>query len=170
MSKKSKKKQEMINVLKLAVICAFTVLLVLLLRNWYLKGKALEVDTPILSGVLTHQVKANELYDYINEADTSLIYVCASNQEECRRFEKNLKTYVKSKGLEDYLIYLDLKDVSNIRNFYDELNATYGYETEIKEYPTFIFFENSSIRDVLSGREVTIKNLEKFMKGIRFIG
>lgn len=169
MGKRKDEKMELVNVLKLAFICILVIVVTLLLRNWYLKKEEIQKNTPVLANILTHQIKENELYNYINDADTALIYMGISSDDECRMVENRMKSFIQKNSLEDVIIYLDLKEVVRLDDFYDELNATYGYEPKISGYPVMIYFENDSIRNVLNSDELTIDNLEKFMKGIHLL-
>ncbi len=169
MKKKEEEGKKIANVLKLAFICILVVIITLFLRNWYLKNDEAQRSTPILLDVLTHQIKENELYNYINDANTALIYMCVSSEDKCREVEREMKPFIQKNSLEDIIIYLDLKGVSKLDDFYHELNATYGYEPEISGYPSLIYFENDAIRNVLSEDDLTIQNLEEFMKGIHLL-
>lgn len=169
MSMDSKKRKDFSNIVKLVVLCVIVILAVFLFRTWYLNSKELERNTPVLSNVLTHQIKANELYDYIHDANTAVVYMCASSDEECRGLEKEMKSLIRKNSLEDVIIYLDLQDVSDLSEFYDEMGKHYQYDLKIREYPTMIYFENVQIQEVLGGKDMDIKRIEDFLKGIQLI-
>lgn len=165
MGRDARKQIEVSSVVKLILVCVVTLGIVLFFGNWYLKGKEFEKDVPVLADVLTHQIKSNELYNYVHDADTAIVYMCASNDEKCRSLEKDLKRLIQKNAWEDHIIYLDLKDVLNISSFYEEISSHYSKEFKL-EYPTIIYFEGNSIRNVLSGKDVTKQKVEKFLKGL----
>ncbi len=170
MKKKKENNAEISNVTKLIIICALTIIAVLLLRNWYIKNQQLSREVPILENVLTHQIKSNELHNYVNDTSSAVIYICASNNDTCRELESEMKPFIKKNSLEDTIIYLDLKEVSNVSSFYQELNNTYSYTPSISEYPTILYFENATLKNALNSKEMNIKKIEEFLKGLQLIG
>ncbi len=169
MSKKAQEKIEKGNVIKLLLICIAVIILVLLLRRWYLKNQELERQIPVLSGVITHQINPNELFNYINDADTAVVYMCASDEDVCRNLEKEMKTFITKNSLEDTIIYLDVKEVDNISEFYKELNSTYDHSTKIGDYPTFMYFQDAALKEVLTGKRMNVQKIEDFLKEIEIL-
>lgn len=168
---KKKKNDENIisNYIKVILIFLAVIVLVLFLRSLYLNNKQLNLNTPVLDEVVTHQIKSNELYNFINDNDTSLIYMCVANDENCRNLEKDIKKLISKYSLEDVIVYLNLSDNTNIFEFYNDLIDRYSYDKELKEYPTFLFFENGKISKSLSGKDINKDDVNKFLKEINFI-
>lgn len=162
----SKKMEEfkLSNVFKLVFICAVTMLAVFVLRGWYLKAIELEQNTPILLDVLTHQIKSNELYNYVRDADTTVVYMCSSVDKSCRDFEKSFKVLIQKKSLEEDIVYLDLKDVSDVSKFFSDVFSNYAYDSHINQYPVMIYFKDATIFKVLGGSDVTLRKVEEFLK------
>lgn len=169
MKKKKINKKEISNYVKVLLIFLVVIVLVLFLRKWYLNNQDLKLNNPVLQGVVTHQIKSKEIYNFINDNDTSLIYMCVANDDNCRRLEESMKELISKNSLEDVIVYLNLSDNTDISEFYSELVSKYNYSSELKEYPTFLYFENSKINKSLSGKEITVKDVEKFLKEISLI-
>lgn len=169
MGKDSKTLIKTSNVFKFVFICIVTIIAVLLFRNWYLKGKESFKNVPVLETVLTHQIKPNELYNYVHDANTATVYMCVSSDEICRNLEKDMKNLIQKNGWEDSIIYLDLKDVPSISEFYENLYSHYQYEPKIGEYPTIIYFENATIHRILSGKDITVQQVKEFLKELPLV-
>lgn len=169
MKKKKNINKEISNYVKVCFVFLAVIVLVLFLRKWYLNSQELELNTPVLEGFVTHQIKSNEIYNFINDNDTALIYMCVVNDENCRKLEKGMKKLISKNSLEDIIVYLNLSDNTNISKFYSELVNKYDYNSELKEYPTFLYFENSKINKSLSGKDITVKDVESFLKEISLI-
>lgn len=169
MKKKKDINKEISNYVKVCFVFLAVIVLVLFLRKWYLNSQELELNTPVLEDVVTHQIKSNEIYNFINDNDTALIYMCVANDENCRKLEKGMKKLISKNSLEDIIVYLNLSDNTNVSKFYSELVNKYDYNSELKEYPTFLYFENSKINKSLSGKDITVKDVESFLKEISLI-
>lgn len=169
MKKKKDINKEISNYVKVCFVFLAVIVLVLFLRKWYLNSQKLELNTPVLEGVVTHQIKSNEIYNFINDNDTALIYMCVANDENCRKLENGMKKLISKNSLEDIIVYLNLSDNTNVSKFYSELFNKYDYNSELKEYPTFLYFENNKINKSLSGKDITVKDVESFLKEISLI-
>jgi len=169
MKKKNDSKKIISNYVKVFFVFLAVIVLVLFLRKWYLNSQELEMNTPVLEGVVTHQIKSNEIYNFINDNDTALIYMCVANDNNCRNLEKDMKKLISNNSLEDVIVYLNLSDNTDISKFYSELVNNYNYDKELKEYPTFLYFENSKINKSLSGKDISVNDVENFLKEISLI-
>jgi len=164
-----KNKKIISNYIKLALIFIGIIVAVLVFRKWYLNIEELKRNTPVLEGVVTHQINSNEIYNYINDNDTALIYMCVSNDDECRNFENNIKILIIDNSLEDAIIYLDLSDNKDTSKFYTEFANKYQYDKNLLEHPTFLYFENSNISNALSGEELSVDDVKSFLKDISLL-
>lgn len=169
MEKKKESKNMAFNYLKIFLVFLAVIVLVLFLRKWYLNNQKLKLNTPVLDNVVTHQIKSNEIYNFINDNDTALVYMCVANDDNCRNLELDMKRFISKYSLEDAIVYLNLSDNNDISKFYSELVDKYDYNKELKEYPTFLYFENSKISKSLSGKDISISDVESFFKGIGLI-
>jgi len=169
MKKKNDSKKIISNYVKVFFVFLAVIVLVLFLRRWYLNSQELKMNTPVLEGVVTHQIKSNEIYNFINDNDTALVYMCVANDIVCRDLEKSMKKLITNNSLEDVIIYLNLSSDDNILEFYQDLVDRYDYKEELKEYPTFLYFENSKINKSLSGKDIRVSDVEDFFREINFI-
>lgn len=154
---------------KLALIFISVILIVLLFRKWYLNNQEIENNIPVLENVLIHKIKANEIDSFINDNDTAIIYMCVSNNQNCRNFEKDIKSLITKKSLGDVIVYLDLNSAININEFLNNLETKYKANVSLKEYPTVLYFENATIKENISGLDLTKKDFENFLKEIDII-
>ena len=169
MKKKKELNKEISNYVKVFFVFLAVIVLVLFLRKWYLNSQELESNIPVLDGVVTHQIKSNEIYNFVLDNDTSLIYMCVANDSGCRKLEKSMKKVIRSNSLEDVIVYLNLSDSTNVSSFYKELVDKYEYDGKLMEYPTFLYFEDGKISKSLSGKNVSINEVKKFLKEISLI-
>lgn len=169
MSKKGLNKKEVSNMLKLALICIGFIILILLCRRWYLNHLTIENNIPVLNDVVTHQIKANEFYNFVNDNDTAIIYMCVSSDENCRNLETDLKSLIQKNSLEDIIVYLDLNSADDIDKFLEDIKKEYEYTDDINEYPTALYFENGVIKNAITGKNITKADIENFLKEIDVI-
>ena len=162
-----KKKVPASNWVKLILIFGAVIALALFIRRWYINSNNLEMQIPVVSDVLTSEVKLAEIYNYINENDPALIYFESSSDSDCRKLEKNLIPFFRDNSLEDVVVYINL-DGEDVEKFFNELQQFYGYNGEIESVPTFIYFEEAKIDKVLTGK-VNKSKVEKFFKEIGLI-
>jgi len=162
-----KKKVPVSNWVKLVLIFVLVIGFALFIRRWYINSNNLEMQIPVVSDVLTSEVRLAEIYDYINENDPALIYFESSSDSDCRKLEKNLIPFFKDNSLEDVVVYINL-DGEDIETFFKEFTEFYGYRGEIESVPTFIYFEEAKVDNVLTGK-VNKSKVEKFFKEIGLI-
>lgn len=155
------------NWVKLLFIFLFVIGVCLFVRRWYINSTNLEMQIPVISEVLTNEIKLAEIYDYINENDPAIIYFESSSDSDSRKLEKNLIPFFEEKSLEDIVVYINL-DGEDVDEFFDSLKKVYGYKGDISSVPTFIYFEEGKIDTVLTGK-VNRSKVEKFFKEIDVI-
>ena len=90
-----KKKVPASNWVKLLFIFVIVIGFALFIRRWYINSTNLEMQIPIVSEVLTKEVKLAEIYDYINENDPALIYFESSSDSDSSKLEKNLISFFR---------------------------------------------------------------------------
>ena len=169
MSRKSNKEIPVTNIIKLVLIVLFVIIAVLFLRGWYLKGQDLQKGTPILSTLLTHQIKPNELESYIHETDTAILFMCTTKNDQCRDLEKDMKKIVKDNSLEDIIIYFDISMVDDFSKIYKQLNDNSSTTLEIDSYPAIIYLENSKIQKFANGAKMSVSDVQKFLREIKVL-
>ena len=157
-----KRKIKSSNYIKLAIIFIFVILAVLGFRNIYLSRQTNDLNTPIIRDVISKELMSNEIENYLKENEDALIYIGISSDINSRNVEKRLKKYIKNNDLKDTIVYLNLTSEKNIKVFFETFNNHYEYKENINEYPSFIYFKDSKIKDVLSG-DITLNQFKEFL-------
>ena len=157
-----KRKIKSSNYIELAIIFIFVILAVLGFRNLYLSRQTNDLNTPIIRDVISKELMSNEIENYLKENEDALIYIGISSDINSRNVEKRLKKYIKNNDLKDTIVYLNLTSEKNIKVFFETFNNHYEYKENINEYPSFIYFKDSKIKDVLSG-DITLNQFKEFL-------
>ncbi|MEG0994924.1 MAG: DUF6568 family protein [Bacilli bacterium] len=158
-------KKEYKNIFKLSLIVITSLAIVFYLRVLYKNYQEYELSIPVI-GDTFKQIKGEEINNYILENPNTLIYMCTSNEDKCRSFEKDLKKYVKRNDLRESIMYLNLNDMDS-NKLISKLKNDFAYSRHIKTYPLVLYFKNGKIIDHLdSGNKqiLTISLFEDFIK------
>ncbi len=158
-----KKKIPFSNYFKLIVVVVITVLIALILRNWYLSRMNYEKNISILGEKLQMEIVPEEVYDYVREKGDVVLYFGVVDNDECRNFEKDFQEFVEEQDLEEVITYVNLTKLSNKKSFIKEFNKFYG--SEVKGYPSFIVFEDGKVEAVLTvdvGEELKVPMAKTF--------
>lgn len=161
MSKKKGKNIKLSNYIKLFILFVIIVAVTFILRNLYISREENNLTTPIIRSVVTNEITANDFYSYISENETGLIYIGLPSNKECRKLEKDIKSYV-NQNLKDKLIYLNLISIDEVKTFFNRLNSDYSYREVINVYPSFIYFKDGKIKDALIDN-VSLDALKEFI-------
>lgn len=164
MKKNVKNKIQFSNYVKLAVLFIVVIILALGIRNWYLNSVALEMEVPVIADVLTKEIKNEELYNFVNENDPSILYFSVSSDKDCRKFEEDISSFLKKSSLEDVVVYMNLQG-EDVSKFFDEVTSYYKYDGKLKEVPTFIYFEDGKIKEVLTDT-LEVEDVKEFFKKV----
>ncbi len=149
MKKKTKEKIAIANYGKLALLFLVVILLAFGIRQWYLNFIALEHQVPVIADVLTKQIRKEELYSFVNENDPAIIYFSVSDDEDCRTFEEEISSLIQDYSLEDIVVYMNLRG-EDVARYLDTVAAYYHYDGSFEEVPTFLYFEDGEIKEVLT--------------------
>ena len=153
------------NYIQLFIIIAVTLVGVFIFRNVYLKDRLYEESTPLIRNYIISEINSNEIYNYVRENGELIIYVCTSDNKTCRDFEKEFGPYLKDKGLERKITYLNLKSLKKKSSFIKEFNKF--YDTKLLGYPSIIIFEEGKVKDILTVKadsELSFEKLKDFFK------
>jgi len=137
------------NYLMVAIIFAISIVLAFFFRNWYISYQDYEKTIPILSGFIS-EVHYNEIYNYIDDNQSVIIYIGVADDEECRKLEVELKKLIEKKHLKEKIVYFNITDVENKDLLFKELNDKYASSIRISAYPAIILFEDGKIIDFRS--------------------
>ena len=150
----------------LIILFALSFAFTLYLCRWYNVYKEYKNQIPVIRGVLS-EISYDELDHYIVDNSNIMLYICTSNSDNCRSFEKKLKKYVNRHELNNKIVYLNLTNVDQI-SFLDEFNSKYNLKNKLtSNYPAFILFRDGKCVSLLqdnSKRTLTISKLDNFIE------
>ncbi len=133
--------------------------------SWYKVIDNNKKNTPIIRGTLT-EISSKELDNYILENSNAIIYLCTSDSVRCRNYEKDFKKIIKSKMLQDDIVYVNLTGVNQVK-FVKQFNQKYTYKSKLTtSYPAIIVFEDGQIVDLI---EYSKKSILTSKKTIEFL-
>ena len=168
---KEEKKKEipLQNYVILGVIIIITLLGVLYLCSWYRQYQDNKINKPVITNVL-REVQFNNLDTVLTERDMLIMYMCTTDENICRSFEKKFSEYILDNNLTEEIVYLNLGYSSDENNLLDTVYNTYKSDTLVKkiyEYPTLVIFNQGEIVDVLSSNsknKITIDQVSEFLE------
>ena len=168
--KKNKKKEIPIqNYIILGIIMVVTLLIVLYSCSWYKQYNDSKINEPVITSVL-REVEYNNLDTVLLERDVLIMYMCTTDEDICRSFEKKFSEYVKDQNLTDEIVYLNLGYSSDEEGLLDTVYNKYKCDNLVKkvyEYPTLLIFNQGEIVDVLSSHDkdkISIKQVKEFLE------
>ena len=157
------------NYVILGVIIIITLLGVIYLCSWYRQYHDNKINQPVITSVL-REVQFNNLDTVLTERDMLIMYMCTTDENICRSFEKKFSEYIKDNNLTEEIVYLNLGYSSDENNLLDTVYNTYKSDTLVKkiyEYPTLVIFNQGEIVDVLSSNsknKITIDQVSEFLE------
>ena len=157
------------NYLVLGVIIIITLLASLYIFAWFRQYNDSKVSTPIITSTL-REVQYNNLNTVLKERDVLVMYMCTTDEEVCRNFEKKFASYVSNNNLTEEIIYLNLGYNKDNNNLLQKVYNNYKSENLVKkvyEYPTLVIFNQGKIVDVLSSNgknKITIEQVNDFLE------
>ncbi len=161
-----KKKGGLKSYLILAAIFLVGIGITLYLCNLYKVYDEYQKQTPVIRDTLS-EITSDELEHYILENPTTVIYMCTSSEMVCRNYEKDFKKLIKSKELQDEIVYLNLSDLDQ-QKFIEEFNNKYNFKVKLTTYyPAIVVFEEGKITSVLQGNEeenLTVVKTKQFIE------
>ncbi len=137
------------NYVILAIIFAISIGVIFFFRNWYISYEDYEKTIPILNGVIS-EVRYNEVYNYIDDNQSVIIYMGVADDEDCREIEVELKKLIEDKHLKEKIVYFNITDVKNKDLLLKEFNDRYATNLRINAYPAIILFEDGKITEFRS--------------------
>ncbi len=157
------------NYLVLGVIIIITLLASLYIFAWLRQYNDSKVNTPIITSTL-REVQYNNLNTVVKERDILVMYMCTTDEDICRNFEKKFASYVSNNNLTEEIIYLNLGYNKDNNNLLQKVYNNYKSENLVKkvyEYPTLVIFNQGKIVDVLSSNgknTITIEQVNDFLE------
>ena len=157
------------NYVILGVIIIITLLGVIYLCSWYRQYHDNKINQPVITSVL-REVQFNNLDTVLTERDMLIMYMCTTDENICRSFEKKFSEYIKDNNLTEEIVYLNLGYSSDENDLLSTVYNTYKSDTLVKkvyEYPTLVIFNQGEIVDVLSSNsknKITIDQVSEFLE------
>lgn len=168
MEKKENTKSLVINYFKVILLYTLVVIIVLILRDSYIKNKNYELNIPVISKTITQELNKKELDNYIRENEVTVIYIGVANDDNCRKLEKNFNKIIKKKNLENTIKYLNITDIANKKEYIKDFNQKYN--SNLKTYPAVVIFKNSNVVDIINGKDITSKEIGTFLERNNIVG
>lgn len=138
----------------------------LYLCSWYNVYRDYKSEIPVIRDTLA-EISYDEVDHYVVDNPSVLIYLCTSNSDQCRSFEKKFKKYVNKNELNDKIVYLNLTGV-NQDDFVNEFNTKYNQKHKLTtNYPAFILFKDGKVDKILQGKKdkpLNINKLDTFLE------
>lgn len=163
---KSARKRKIHNYILLVFLFLCCMAFVLYLCELYKVNEAEKKKTPVIRGSLL-EIYQEDLEHYVLDNPNTLIYLCTSDNDTCRSFEKSFKKFLNKKEFYDQIIYLNLTDL-NQEEFVNQFNSKYHYKVSLStDYPAFVLFEDGKVISILQGSEkkpLTITKLRQFLE------
>ena len=169
-SKKSKNTNKEIpikNYIILGTIIIITLLVAIYLFSWYRQYTDNKVSEPVITNTL-REVEYNNLNTVLKERDVLIMYMCTTDEDICRSFEKKFASYVKDNNLTEESVYLNLGYSSYENGLLDKVYSNYKSDDlkKVYSYPTLLIFNQGKIVDVLSSNgknTITINQVKDFL-------
>lgn len=155
-------KVPMINYIKVLLLFIVTIVLVVVLANFYTKRNNYNRENSDVMNFLS-VVKYDDLSNYLVENQNVFIYMAPSNNSNLDDFESSLKDYILSEELEKDFVYLDS---SNFKfENYELLKQNYfsksllDSKVEIDSRSAILVVNNEKIVEVLN-ENLTIESVK----------
>ena len=168
-SKNTNKKIPIKNYMILGTIVIITLLASMYLFSWYRQYTDNKVSEPVITNTL-REVEYNNLNTVLKERDVLIMYMCTTDEDICRSFEKKFASYVKDNNLTEEIVYLNLGYSGDENGLLDKVYNNYKSDDLVKKvysYPTLLIFNQGKIVDVLSSsgkNTITIDQVEDFLE------
>lgn len=149
---------------QVALLILVTVVIVLYLSSWYASYKKDKLSIPVINGTLS-EIRYEELDPYLKENNGTLyLYMCTSDEDICRNFEKEFIKIIDKKDLYDKILYLNLTNVDNKNDFLKEFNRKYSKNKKVSAYPIIVKFTNGKVNKIIGNSHgLTINELKKYL-------
>ena len=134
------------NYIKFYLIIIVTIILGLAFYFSYEKYKEYQNKIPVLRGV-TAEIKIDELDDYLTENDKAIIYVGVADDNNSRELEEDLLLLIERADIR--IVYLNITDIVNKTEFYENFNAKYSNGINLSNYPAVVLIEDKKIVDLV---------------------
>lgn len=148
--KKELKKIPFKNYLILFIVAVLTIVLTLYIREWILTYKENKISVSPLSGEIS-EVNTNELGLTLIESNQVILYVSYVNNLDIYNKENKLIKKIKSEDLNDYIIYYNVTDLLDKKEYLSILKLQFKeISSQIKKAPLLIYIKNGEGIEVIN--------------------
>lgn len=143
------KKIPLSNYIKALSLILFTIILIILMVNYYNSKKEYEDSMNITMSFLK-TVDSSNIEEYLIENHDVIMYISNSEAANLKEYEETLKKLIIKKELEKNIIYFDTKDLSDeyMKEFLQNYAVDNLKNVNIIE-PNLFVFENGKIDTIL---------------------
>lgn len=137
------------NYLILGFIFIITLIIVLVLRQWYISYRNYQLTIPVLKDLLK-EVTIQEMDHYIIDNPDTIIYIEVTEDENSRNVAKELKSVIKERNLANKIVYLSLSSVSDKEKYLNDFSDKYLSGEKLEYYPALVLFIDGKIEAYVS--------------------
>ena len=158
------------NYVKLSVIFIITIAVVLCVYIAFQSHVNFIKSIPVIRGNVSEIIE-KDLDTYFNENDDFLLYIGVADDENCRQFEEDFVPMLKKKNLTN-VVYLNITDVKNKVQFFDDFNNKYSNYIKVSNYPSFLIIEDKKIVDLVEKGDNYLKvtDVDQLLEEYEIIG
>lgn len=144
------------NYLLLAALTLFTILFVICINGFIKTYKFNKMNiSPLTNNV--SEVNKNELHLSLAESNQIILYVGYKNNNEIKKLEKEILKKIKSKNLNEYVIYYDVTEELKNDRYLDTLKSEFpNMKDLISKSPIFIYIKNGEAIEAIDSKEKLI--------------
>lgn len=138
------------NYMILALICLFTLGIIVFSSIMYTREEKKKLETPVISGVLA-EIKKEDINNYVVENESFFLYIGTASDYNSREVETDLIKYFGRRDIKNDTIYLNLTGDNDVKKFYEDFNSKYVVNdySKLKAYPAFIIFKDGKVLDLV---------------------
>lgn len=157
------KKVSFLNYIKVLILAIFTVLVVLILANNYVKRSNYERENDDVMNFLSN-IKYEELSNYLIEHHDGYIYMAPSSDSTLDEFEEQFKNYLVTNELEKEFVYLDSSNITSdmYADFVNNYFSSSLSNVTLSSIPTLLVVREQKVVAVL-GSDLTIDSVQNFV-------
>lgn len=156
------------NYIILSAIIVVTLLLLYYFYVWVDVYKESKINIPIMDKYMD-VINYNELDNYLVENPNAMLYVSVLDNEEIRRFEKDLKNQFEEKKINNKLLYLNITSLLADKNVVNEMKNKYRVNNlSMVDVPSILVFSLGELKSIYNIRDnkYNVENVVDFINGI----
>jgi len=92
--KEEPKNKKLYSYMLLLLLFAACIIIVLYICKIYTVSKEEQLKVPIIRGYIS-EIYSDDLEHYVMDNPTSVLYLCVSNSDSCRSFERGFKKFLQ---------------------------------------------------------------------------